>query len=336
MFAEFTGLNPNTYVPLIFADGIPSKPELENRKACVTERVKAIAREAGLSLDHINNMEVTFEISGLDLSDGSASLKGKKIVVHLSSSLLLDFKKDFLIQNSEDFKAKLENDQWIQEFANKNCKIFYNRPSKKLNGDSIFSYKTYFPRFFNPEKEAQTQLFVVLHELGHIHHGDTHNKSYRGTLALIVGFALFAFASMSLFTWTIREIVVLKPNSVFELFSMFVSRKGLAKLTPLVLSLLYNYWAKSYAEALCQKQEVRADRFALNALKGEQAQRIKEGAIHFFEKLIQEEQMIKQNWTKWQTFKYRVSSLLLPDLMTHPSDELRLKMAQQFKTKIRK
>lgn len=304
MFAEFTGVNPNAYVPLPSAEGIPSKAELDRRKTCVTERVKAIAREAGISPDTIANMEVTFTTTSLALTVGSASLEGKKIIINLSGLLLLDFKNDFLIQGPEDLKAKMANDQWLQEFNDKYCEIYNFLPIKINESDKPIKpiMKQLFSRLLNPEKEALAQLFVVLHELGHVHHRHINQTLFFST---ICKWGTFIF--------------------IQDLIFAFVKKKNTSVVIRDILILLFLFSGFLYQKRISRKNEIVADQFALNAFKGEAARQVKEGAIHFFEKSIEEREADKKKLTRWQVFWKGMTKV-----SDHPASTSRLQMARQF------
>lgn len=265
MFSSITGIKIDS--PCIFTlDQAQQKTKMEMRKEALTKYIKDLASSAKMKPETIAKIKIV-PAAFLGFVEGSTFLKrdGTQII-ETSIFLFLDLEKDFGIRTPRDLQEKLiEDSNWPEFFLNRSRELFGITPCPATDQDKEVIRCLLQKILENPEKALQSFRFVLLHELGHIHFAHNAISMFSVALSLVGGTVLIYVALTTLSLSVITAYPLL-------LFPLFLVAEGVAFIALKIL----------FEKKIGRRHEIEADRFALSALRGVDAEKIREGAIHSF------------------------------------------------------
>lgn len=300
-----------------------NKEEIINRMEFILDYIKKIAILAGLSEEKIEDLKVGFNVGLFDMTPRTS---GK--TVWIPSFFIINFKdlgEDFIVSSLDELNKKINEDsKWLQNLADRLAAIlgrkkisinFENRESVRLMVRFLFEHQGH------PEKLIEAVHFVLLHELGHLHYehvidpsasSPKNQKSWmllNGLTSAAITFAICFFLSATLY------------GMLIAIPTCFIVAALATKIVRKVID--------------SRAKERQADSFAMNALKGSEGRKIREGGVYLFDTVRKHQISLRENSNL--PLKERILFKLAFNktgdnrflFFTHPSDSDRIKVLNE-------
>jgi len=293
------------------------RTELLRRKEIVQNFVKDLGRQAGVDSAKIDMLEVIPSEESFGFTEGEATFRNGHDVMILAPHCYLDLVKDFQIHTLEELDEKLKDPEWTKEVIQVVAEVMghvFLEPTNAL----LEAFKPIFRLnvsylLNDPEKAFNSDRSTILHEYGHIQNEDTSRCNIK---------SLFQFLGTFLFAMLVTFISLLFFDPILDLV---ISNMTTSSLVTLAISLVVSMVATLFfvTNFVQKRKEVEADSFAASALPGIEGEKVRQGAIYFFESIPRDEE------TCFSFFKR-----ILTD--PHPTDQERIEKFKHFEPAISK
>jgi hypothetical protein len=294
--------------------------ELDRRKEMMKGLIEQLRVAANLK--DVEDYKLTYFNNVFDMTPAASSATH---MIFLPALLFLspnDFSAEFQgITNLEELNQRLNTDpQFLQNLSNRITQLLYrsNLTVNYEHRESLRLMVRYWTK--NPELAMQGFRFVLLHELGHLHHKHSSDVPHQRLWMAVGGSAAALLTSLASFTFEMSNIssLLMAPMA---LAAALVAAKIIQK-------------GRQISHSRAQERE--ADFVAISAISGEEGKKIREGGIYLFETLREHQIELRRNSRIPLKERFLFNLFFSPEgnnrflYFTHPSEVERIQNIKNF------